>query len=99
TRCLSDWSSDVCSSDLHAQLVLIAVGELLAGGISMGLGGYLSARTERDILEQRIAIERFEIAHEPDEEKAELRRIYYEKGVRGEIGRASCREGGWGRGV
>ncbi len=69
----------------HPQLVIIALGELLAGGISMGLGGYLSARTERAILQHQIAVERFEIANEPDEEKAELRRIYYQKGVRGAL--------------
>jgi VIT1/CCC1 family predicted Fe2+/Mn2+ transporter len=69
----------------HPQLVIIAIGEMLAGGISMGLGGYLSARTERDILHHRIDVERFEIANEPDEEKAELRRIYYQKGVRGAL--------------
>jgi VIT1/CCC1 family predicted Fe2+/Mn2+ transporter len=69
----------------HAQLVLVAVGELLAGGISMGLGGYLSARTERAIVQQQIATERYEIANEPDEEKAELRQIYFDKGVRGPL--------------
>jgi VIT1/CCC1 family predicted Fe2+/Mn2+ transporter len=67
------------------QIVLVAIGELLAGGISMGLGGYLSARTERAILQRQIDVERFEIANEPDEEKAELRQIYLRKGVRGPL--------------
>jgi VIT1/CCC1 family predicted Fe2+/Mn2+ transporter len=67
------------------QLVVVAIGELLAGGISMGLGGYLSARTERAILQRQIDVERFEIANEPDEEKAELRQIYLRKGVRGPL--------------
>src|SRR6185437_6953200 len=58
-------------------LVLIALSEIVAGGVSMALGGYLSARTEHDILQQRIATERTEIADEPAEERAELRRIYY----------------------
>lgn len=69
----------------HPQLVIIAIGELLAGGISMGLGGYLSARTENAILQHRIDVERYEIANEPDEEKAELRRIYYQKAIRGQL--------------
>ncbi len=68
-----------------AQLVLVALGEMLAGGVSMGLGGYLSARTEQDILEQRIATERHEIVHEPEEERAELRAIYHAKGLRGPL--------------
>ena len=41
-----------------ARLLLVVLGEVLAGGISMALGGYLSARTARQILEQRIEIGR-----------------------------------------
>lgn len=66
-------------------IVLIALGEVAAGGISMALGGYLSARTEHEVLDQRIATERWEIAHEPDEERAELRDIYRHKGLQGEL--------------
>jgi len=66
-----------------ARLLLVVLGEVLAGGISMALGGYLSARTARQILDQRIATERFEIEHEPDEERAELRAIYQNKGFSG----------------
>src|SRR5690242_18906605 len=64
----------------RSQLVLVALGELFAGATSMGLGAFLSARTEQAIMAQRIATERYEIAHEPEEEHAELRRIYYRKG-------------------
>ncbi len=73
------------SSVAHSQLVLIAFSELLAGGISMGLGGFLSARTAREVLQQRIATERREIREEPEEERAELRAIYREKGLRGAL--------------
>ena len=69
----------------HPQLVIISLGELLAGAISMGLGAYLSARTEHAVLTQQIATEHYEILHEPDEERAELRNIYYEKGLRGAL--------------
>ena len=67
------------------QIVLIVLGEVIAGGISMALGGYLSARTEQEVLEQRIAIERYEIKHEPEEERAELRDIYRKKGFSGPL--------------
>jgi VIT1/CCC1 family predicted Fe2+/Mn2+ transporter len=66
-------------------LVVVVLGEVLAGGVSMALGGYLSARTAREVLEQQIATERYEIAHEPDEERAELRAIYRRKGLRGSL--------------
>lgn len=71
--------SDVAST----HLVLVALGEVVAGGISMALGGYLSANTLRDVRERRISTERHEIAHEPEEERTELRSIYYRKGLRG----------------
>jgi VIT1/CCC1 family predicted Fe2+/Mn2+ transporter len=67
----------------QSQLILVALGELFAGAASMGLGAFLSARTEEAVLERRIATERYEIAHEPEEEHDELRRIYYRKGFRG----------------
>ncbi len=48
-----------------AQLLLVVLGEVMAGGISMALGGYRSARTTK----------RYEIEHEPEEERAELHAI------------------------
>jgi VIT1/CCC1 family predicted Fe2+/Mn2+ transporter len=69
----------------HAALLLIALSEVAAGGVSMTLGGYLSVRTERDVLAHRIATERMEIATEPDEERAELRTIYRRKGMTGQL--------------
>src|SRR2546428_9646537 len=48
------------------RLLLVALGEVLAGGGSMALGGYLAGRTARQILDQRIATERYEIELRPD---------------------------------
>jgi VIT1/CCC1 family predicted Fe2+/Mn2+ transporter len=67
------------------RLLLVVLGEVLAGGISMALGGYLSARTAKQVLEKRIATERFEIENEPEEERAELRAIYRNKGFSGPL--------------
>lgn len=69
----------------HAALVLIALSEVLAGGVAMALGGYLAARTEDDLLAQRIETERREISDEPEEERAELRAIYERKGLTGAL--------------
>ena len=68
-----------------SRLLLVVLGEVLAGGISMAIGGFLSARTARQILERRIATERYEIEHEPDEERAELVTIYHNKGFSGPL--------------
>jgi VIT1/CCC1 family predicted Fe2+/Mn2+ transporter len=67
------------------RLLPVVLGEILAGGISMTLGGYLSARTARQILDHRIATERYEVEHEPQEERAELRAIYRSKGFTGPL--------------
>ncbi len=67
------------------RLLLVVLGEVLAGGVSMALGGFLSARTAKQILDQRIATERFEIEHEPEEERAELVAIYQNKGFSGPL--------------
>src|SRR6266567_8048824 len=67
------------------RLLLVVLGEVLAGGISMALGGYLSARTAKQVLDRRIATERYEIEHEPEEERAELRAIYRDKGFSGPL--------------
>lgn len=67
------------------RLLLVVLGEVLAGGISMALGGYLSARTAKQVLDKRIETERFEIEHEPEEERAELSAIYRNKGFSGPL--------------
>jgi VIT1/CCC1 family predicted Fe2+/Mn2+ transporter len=67
------------------RLLLVVLGEVLAGAISMTLGGFLSARTAKQVLDQRIATERYEIEHEPEEERAELRAIYRNKGFTGPL--------------
>jgi vacuolar iron transporter family protein len=66
-------------------VVLVAVSEVAAGGISMTLSGYLAAHTEQEVLAKRIDTERYEIEHEPSEERAELRAIYHEKGLRDDL--------------
>ncbi|MFL5654532.1 MAG: VIT1/CCC1 transporter family protein [Ktedonobacteraceae bacterium] len=73
------------SAAVPTHLVLVVLGEVLAGGVSMGLGGYLSARTAKEVLDKRIEIERYEIKHEPEEERAELRAIYQRKGFSGPL--------------
>lgn len=67
------------------RIVQVTIGEVLAGGISMALGGYFSATTALNIRDFRIATERHEIVHEPDEERAELRALYQRKGFRGPL--------------
>jgi VIT1/CCC1 family predicted Fe2+/Mn2+ transporter len=73
------------SSTATSHLLMIVLGEVMAGGVSMALGGFLSARTEQEVRDHQIDIERYEVTHEPDEERAELRDIYRRKGFQGPL--------------
>ena len=66
-------------------LIATALAEMLAGGLSMGFGGFLAGRADHELLAARVATERHEIATEPDEERRELRSIYRRKGFRGHL--------------
>jgi vacuolar iron transporter family protein len=63
---------------------LIVVGgmaEIAAGSIAMGLGGYLAARGDAEHYEQEKAREYREIKEIPEEEKAEVSRVFREYGL------------------
>src|SRR5260370_7617969 len=47
--------------------MFVVLGEVLAGGVSMALGGYLSARTAREVLDKRISTEQYKLRHEPND--------------------------------
>jgi VIT1/CCC1 family predicted Fe2+/Mn2+ transporter len=64
-------------------IVLTAgLAEIVAGAISMGLGGYLAARTEAQHYAREYAREVRETEEIPHEEKAEVAQILYGYGVR-----------------
>jgi VIT1/CCC1 family predicted Fe2+/Mn2+ transporter len=63
----------------HA-VVIAGLAEMLAGGVSMFLGGFLAGQSEKEAVEHQISVERHEIESEPEEEREELRQIYREKG-------------------
>jgi VIT1/CCC1 family predicted Fe2+/Mn2+ transporter len=67
-----------------SRVVLIAgCAELVAGAISMGLGGYLAARSEADTFLSERRREEREIREVPDEEVEEVRRILKSWGLGG----------------
>lgn len=71
------------ASGRYQTVILAGVAEMLAGGVAMFLGGFMSAQSQKEAVEHQIAVERHEIEHEPDEEREEIRQIYQEKGFRG----------------
>jgi VIT1/CCC1 family predicted Fe2+/Mn2+ transporter len=62
-------------------VLLSGVAGLLAGALSMAAGEYVSVRSQREMYEYQIALEREEIAEYPEEEAEELALIYAARGV------------------
>lgn len=65
-------------------VVTAGVAEIAAGGISMGLGGYLAARTTFDYYASEERREREEVRSVPDVERAEIAEIFERYGLEGE---------------
>jgi VIT1/CCC1 family predicted Fe2+/Mn2+ transporter len=61
---------------------------LLAGALSMAAGEYISVRSQREMYEYQIALEREELKEYPEEEAEELALIYQARGVGLEQARA-----------
>ncbi|MBI3995346.1 MAG: VIT1/CCC1 transporter family protein [Nitrospirae bacterium] len=73
-------------------IVLSGVAGLLAGAFSMAAGEYVSMRSQRELFEYQIELEREEFALYPDEEKEELALIYNARGLSMERARGVAAE-------
>jgi vacuolar iron transporter family protein len=62
-------------------VLLAGVAGLAAGALSMASGEWVSVRTQRELYEHELAIERDELTTFPEEEQEELELIYQAKGV------------------
>jgi len=69
-------------ANLGSHAVLVAgVAGMVADALSMGSSGYLAAKSEREVFEHEIAMERDEIKLMPELEGEELSLIYQAKGI------------------
>ena len=64
----------------HAVLVAGLAG-MVADALSMGSSGYLAAKSEREVFEHEIAMEKEEIRLMPELEREELSLLYQAKGI------------------
>jgi VIT1/CCC1 family predicted Fe2+/Mn2+ transporter/rubrerythrin len=62
-------------------ILLSGIAGLLAGAFSMAAGEYISVRSQVEVLERQIALERAELEAIPEEEFEELVAIYRSKGL------------------
>jgi VIT1/CCC1 family predicted Fe2+/Mn2+ transporter len=62
-------------------LLLAGIAGLLAGAFSMAAGEYISIRSQRDLYEYQIGLEKEELALYPEEEQEELALIYNARGL------------------
>ena len=62
-------------------VVLTGIAGMLAGAFSMAAGEYVSVRSQREMFEYQIALERSELDEYPEEEAKELALIYASRGL------------------
>mgnify|MGYP000552774975 CR=1 FL=1 len=66
-------------------ILIMGFANLFADGLSMSIGAYLSAKSEKDNFEKHKAQEYWEVDNLPDLEREEIREIYLAKGFEGEL--------------
>jgi vacuolar iron transporter family protein len=72
----------IAGAAASGQTILLAgVAGLAAGAFSMAAGEYISVRSQREVFEYQIDLERAELETYPDAEAAELALIYEAKGI------------------
>ena len=69
------------ASQANQLIVLAGVAGLLAGSFSMAAGEYISMRSQRELFERQIELEREELRLMPEVEQAELATLYRAKGL------------------
>jgi vacuolar iron transporter family protein len=76
----------------HQTIVLAGVAGLIADALSMGSSGYLAAKSEQEVYENEIAMERTEVELMPEVERDELALIYEAKGMHRDAAHALATE-------
>ncbi|HEY0299109.1 MAG TPA: VIT1/CCC1 transporter family protein [Arachidicoccus sp.] len=70
----------------HNNIIVTAgIAELIAGSISMGLGGYLAGKTEQEHYAAEFKRENEEVDRVPEIEKEEVKQVFAEYGISEEL--------------
>ena len=66
-------------------IVIAGIAEIAAGGIAMGLGGYLAGKTEQDHYDSELKREYAEVERIPEMEKQEVKDFFQNIGLSEEL--------------
>ncbi|MFX1391171.1 MAG: VIT1/CCC1 transporter family protein [Promethearchaeota archaeon] len=77
-------AATLVSTGTNAIVILTGLAAMVSGAISMGLGEYISSKSEYNYIKNELKKERAEIELFPDEEKEEVREIFEKMGMEGE---------------
>jgi VIT1/CCC1 family predicted Fe2+/Mn2+ transporter len=69
------------TADNNTLILLSGAAGLIAGAFSMAAGEYVSVRSQREMFEYQIGLEKEELDHYPEEEAEELALIYQARGL------------------
>ena len=73
-------------------VLLSGLAGMIADALSMGASGYLAAKSEQEVYDHEIAMEKEEIRIMPDVEEAEIALVYQTKGIEAGIARQMAAE-------
>lgn len=65
----------------NSLIIIAGLSEIAAGAVAMGLGGYLSGKSEIDVYANELKREYDEVEKIPEQEKAEVRQVFSEFGM------------------
>src|SRR5487761_387410 len=69
----------------HSIVRLAGLAGLVAGGFSMASGEYISVRAQKELLEYEINVERQSLEESPELEQEELRQLFVDRGIDGDL--------------
>jgi vacuolar iron transporter family protein len=76
----------VAAADVsHTAVVTAGIAGVVAGALSMAAGEYVSVSSQSDVEDSDLALERWELAEDPEGELRELARIYEARGLTPEL--------------
>jgi VIT1/CCC1 family predicted Fe2+/Mn2+ transporter len=76
----------------HHMVIVAGVAGVIADAFSMGSSGYLAAKSEQEVYQHEIEMERDEIALMPEVERDELALLYEAKGMRPDVAKELASE-------